>query len=377
MAAPTLSERQLNRALLARQLLLERGETSLTKAVERLGGLQTQYAPAGYIALRSRLADFRQGDLTRALERTTVVQAWMMRATIHMASKRDFWLFTAGIREQRRRNWQQAFRRAATARDVAVAARKVERMLADGPRRRAEIVKAFDLDQPTWYGVGLWLDLVRVPPSGTWTQPRADLYGLASEWLGEPPAVTEDEGIEHLLRRYLAAFGPASLSDAAGWTGLPAGALTPVLERMKLRAFRDEGGKDLVDLPRAPLPDPDLPAPVRFLPAWDVTLLAQARRTQILPERHRSRVFNTKTPHSMHTFLVDGQVAGSWRFDDGRIRLEPFERSSKGVLREVAEEGERVAELFTSIVIPSRLARRAGRRSRARAGVAPPWRSGT
>jgi hypothetical protein len=348
MAEAVLTERQLNRALLARQLLLERGEISLTKAVERLGGIQTQFAPAGYIALRSRLADFRRDDLTRALERATVVQAWMMRATIHMASKRDFWLFTAGIREQRRRNWQQAFRRAATAKDVAVAARKVERMLANGPRRRAEIVKALGLDQPTWYGVGLWLDLVRVPPSGTWTQPRADLYGLATEWLGEPPDVTEDEGIAHLLRRYLAAFGPASLNDAAGWTGLPAGALSPVLERMKLRAFRDEGGKKLVDLPRRPLPDPDLPAPVRFLPAWDATLLAQARRTQILPERHRSRIFNTKTPHSMHTFLVDGQVAGSWRFDDGRIRLEPFERVSKEVLREVTEEGEFVAELFAS-----------------------------
>ena len=348
MAEAVLTERQLNRALLARQLLLERDEMSLTKAVERLGGIQTQFAPAGYIALQSRLADFRRDDLTRALERATVVQAWMMRATIHMASKRDFWLFTAGIREQRRRNWQQAFRRAVTAKDVAVAARKVERMLANGPRRRAEIVKALGLDQPTWYGVGLWLDLVRVPPSGTWTQPRADLYGLATEWLGEPPDVTEDEGIAHLLRRYLAAFGPASLNDAAGWTGLPAGALSPVLERMKLRAFRDEGGKKLVDLPRRPLPDPDLPAPVRFLPAWDATLLAQARRTQILPERHRSRIFNTKTPHSMHTFLVDGQVAGSWRFDDGRIRLEPFERVSKEVLREVTEEGEFVAELFAS-----------------------------
>jgi hypothetical protein len=343
--ARTLSERELNRALLARQHLLERADATVPKAVERVGGLQTQYAPAGYISLRTRLEGFRRGDLTRALERRSVVQAWMMRATIHMASRRDFWLFTAGIREERRTWWLRSFR--GSARQVAAAAKKTERFLADGPKRRTEIVKALGLDNPTWYGVNLWLDLVRVPPYGTWDQPRADLYGLASEWLGEPPPVTEDEGIEHLVKRYLAAFGPASRADVVSFTGLTARAVAPVLERVALRRFADERGKELIDLPRAPLPDAGTPAPVRFLPVWDATLLVQARRTQILPERYRPLVFNTKTPQSIHTFLVDGQVAGGWRHEKGRIVLDPFERLPRETRRALDDEAEHIAELFT------------------------------
>jgi hypothetical protein len=169
---------------------------------------------------------------------------------------------------------------------------------------------------------------------------------LASDWLGEPPSLTEDEGIEHLVKRYLAAFGPASRADIVSFTGLTAGAVAPVLERVALRRFADERGKELLDVPRAPLPDAETPAPVRFLPVWDATLLVQARRTQILPERYRPTVFNTKTPHSIHTFLVDGQVAGSWRHEHGRIVLEPFERLSKEIRRALDDEAEHMAELF-------------------------------
>jgi hypothetical protein len=342
----TLSERELNRALLARQHLLGRAATTVPKSIERVGGLQTQYAPAGYVALRTRLEGFRREDLTRALERRSVVQAWMMRSTIHMASKRDFWLFTTAIREQRRRWWLRSFK--GSANDVVTAAKKTERLLADGPKRRAEIVKTVGLDNPIWYGVNLWLDLVRVPPYGTWEQPRADLFGLASDWLGEPPAITEADSIEHLVKRYLGAFGPASPADVTSFTGLTAGALAPAIERMTLRRFLDERGKELLDLPRAPLPDGETPAPVRFLPVWDATLLVQARRTQILPERYRPRIFNTKSPHSFHTFLVDGQVAGIWRHDDekGRIMLEPFERLSKETRRALDDEGEHLREVL-------------------------------
>lgn len=336
----------MNRALLARQHLLERSGTTIPRTLERVGGLQTQHAPAGYIALRTRLEGFRRSDLTRAIERRSVVQAWMMRATIHMASTRDFWLFSAAIREHRRRWWLRSFR--GSARDVAAAARKTERLLADGPMRRAEIVKALGVDSPTWYGVMLWLDLVRVPPFGTWEKPRADLYGLASDWLGEPPVVSEEEGIEHLVRRYLAAFGPASRSDVASFAGLPGGALAPALERIALRRFLDERSRELVDLPRAPLPDAETPAPVRFLPVWDATLLTQARRTQILPERYRPRVFNTTTPHSIHTFLVDGQVAGSWRHECEHIELEPFRPLSKATRTALEHEAAYMAELFAA-----------------------------
>ena len=126
------------------------------------------------------------------------------------------------------------------------------------------------------------------------------------------------------MRRYLGGFGPATAADIASFTGLGAAALAPALGRMRLRRFRSEDSDELLDLPRAPLPPPDTPAPPRFLPTWDATLLVHARRTGILPEEYRARIFNTKNPHSRPTFLVDGTVAGTWRYDDGAVRLEPF-----------------------------------------------------
>jgi hypothetical protein len=191
----------------------------------------------------------------------------------------------------------------------------------------------------------MWVDLVRAPPSGTWEQRRADLYALADEWLGASPA-TAEEGLDHLLRRYLGGFGPASLKDAANWAGVPVPTLAPSVARLRLRRFRDEAGTELLDLPRAPLPDAETPAPVRFLPTWDATLLVHARRTQILPEPFRPRVFSTKTPHSVPTFLVDGRVAGAWAHERGRIRLDPFERLGRDAQRELREESERLAEFM-------------------------------
>jgi hypothetical protein len=195
----------------------------------------------------------------------------------------------------------------------------------------------------TWRpGVGLWLELVRVPPSGTWEQRRADVYALATDWVG-PENVSAEDGIELLVRRYLQGFGPAPANDIANWAGLKLTAIKPALERVQLRRFRDEQGNELFDLPRAPLPDPDTPAPVRFLPVWDATLLVHARRTGILPERHRSRVFNVKTPHSVNTFLVDGHVAGTWRYEKDRVELTPFGRVAKATQAELKEEAERLA----------------------------------
>jgi hypothetical protein len=191
-------------------------------------------------------------------------------------------------------------------------------------------------------GVGMWLDMVRVPPSGTWERRRADLYAAAEEWIG-PPKVTPEEAIERLVRAYLNGFGPARPGDIADWAGLPAREIAPALGRLRLRRFRSEDGEELLDLPRAPLPDPETPAPVRLLPVWDATLLAHARRTGILPERYRSRVFNARTPQSVNTFLVDGTVAGTWRYEKGRVKLAPFERIEKGQRRQLDEEAERLA----------------------------------
>ena len=170
----------------------------------------------------------------------------------------------------------------------------------------------------------------------------ADLFALAEEWLGAG-AATEDEGLEHLARRYFGAFGPATPDEVADWAGVPRAFVQPALERMRLRRFRDERGRELLDLPRAPLPDPDTPAPVRFLPTWDAVLLVHARRTGVLPERYRPRIFTTKTPQSVGTFLVDGAVAGTWRYDGGRVVTQAFGRLSRTARHELNEEAERLA----------------------------------
>jgi hypothetical protein len=301
-----------------------------------------------YIGLWSRLAGFCRDDLTRALERRSVAQGTLMRVTIHLVSARDFPVLAEGVREQRREWWVKAHRGRADRRTIEAAAKKARSLLAGGPRRRSELADELGADSVTWNGIGLWLDLVRVPPSGTWEQRRADLYAVAEDWLGLSQA-TGDEGLALLVRRYLAGFGPGSLKDLSSWAGLPLSVLKPAIERLRLRRFRDESGGELIDLPRAPLPDPETPAPVRFLPVWDATLLAHARRTQILPEQYRSRVFSTKTPQSVNTFLVDGRVAGTWKHERGRVIVESFERLSGAVKREVDDEAERLAEFHQSV----------------------------
>lgn len=315
-----LTERELRLALLDRQLLLQRSAMPITKAIEQVGLLQTQYAPSAYLGLWSRLDGFERDALTTALERRQVIQATMLRATIHMASRREYWPIVEAVKEARRAWWLRAARQHGDDRPVRAAADRIRRFLKDGPRRRKEIVAELEMDSTTWNGASLWLDLVRVPPSGTWEQRRADLYGLADGWVG-PNTATRDAGVDLLVKRYLAAFGPAARDDIASWAGLSLSVIDDALARTRLRRFRDEAGGPLVDLPRAPLPAPDTRVPVRFLPTWDATLLAHARRTQILPEAFRPKVFHIKTPHSVPTFLVDGQVAGTWRFEGGTIRM--------------------------------------------------------
>jgi hypothetical protein len=348
MADRTLSGRALNRALLARQLLLRRSRLSLVKAVEQVGGLQAQYAPSSYIRLWSCLERFALTDLDRGLQRKRVVQATLLRSTIHVVSAGDYWPFADGLRSSRQAWWERTHARHVHGVDVRAAARSVAAAIGGGVRHRDELVevcRTFEPSRPSLVWNGLPLDLVRVPPSGTWERRRADLYATAEAWLGQSGS-NEQEGLQLLLRRYLAGFGPARLSEAASWAGVPVAALEPAAERLRLRTFRDEEGKALLDLARAPLPDEGVPAPVRFLPTWDATLLVHARRTQILPERFRPLVFNTKTPNSVPTFTVDGSVAGTWRVErtahKATLRFHPFEPLLRAGEREVRDEGERL-----------------------------------
>jgi hypothetical protein len=340
---PVITRGQLNRAVLARQLLLQRAPVSIPVALERMGCLQAQYAPAMYIGLWSRVAGLERDALTRALERRAVVQGTLMRCTIHLTSRRDYWPLTLAVRAERRRWWLGVQRRAGiTEQDVITAVGAVRARLAAGETiSQKDLVALVGTVTPT--GVGLWLDLVRVPPSGTWNRRRADLYGLAEDWVGPAPDLDIDDATDHVVRRYLTGFGPATVTEIANWAGLKPPVVEPAVTRLRLRSFRTEDGAALVDLPRAPRPDADVEAPVRFLPVWDATLLAHARRALIIREEDRVRIFNTKTPHSMHTFLVDGQVAGTWRYDAGRIDIEPFRPLPKATRRQLDDEAERLA----------------------------------
>jgi Winged helix DNA-binding domain len=335
----TLSERELNRALLARQMLLDRVTLPIPRVLERVGGLQAQYAPSMYIGLWTRVEGLEREQLTRALERRSVVQGSMMRATIHLVSKRDYWPFVVGIRRPLREWWLRTHGRHTDVKKIAANDRNVRRAFDGGTLTRAELEAVLGAR----LGVaGLFVDLVRVPPSGTWERRRADLYRLAEDWVG-PESATEGEGVELLVRRYLQGFGPARPAEIASWASLDVKTTRAALERLELRRFQDEQGKELVDVPGLPLPDADTPAPVRFLPVWDATLLVHARRTQILPERYRPRVFNVRTPNSVNTFLVDGQVAGTWKYNEGGVKVEPFGRLAKGVRAQLDEEAERLA----------------------------------
>ena len=307
-----LTQRDLNRALLARQGLLERFPGDLPAALRRIGGIQAQYAPAMYLGLWSRVAGLERDAVTRALEDRSIVQATLVRATIHLVAADDFWPWAIAVRRARRESFLRGRPDAPPPAAMARAARKLRGRLADGPLLRRDIEALLGKDAAR--GVGLWLDLVRVPPLGTWERRRADLYGLAEDWLA-PVELSADDAVEHVIRSYLSGFGPAPAGDIANWAGLKLGDVKPALARMELRRFAGPGGAELVDLPDAPLPGGDTPAPVRFLPVWDATLLVHVRRTQILPEDLRPRVFSIKLPHGVSTFLVDGAVAGAWRLE--------------------------------------------------------------
>jgi len=312
MTERVLSTRELNRALLARQLLLERSPLPLPRALEAVAGLQTQYAPAAYVGLWSRLRDFRREDLTRALEERHAVQATLMRSTIHTVSAGDYPLFAVGLKRARHEWFQGVASRNLGDFDMARAVDPLRERLIQGPARTGELkalLAAHGAPAVAWQGVGLWLDLVRIPPSGTWEQRRADLYGLAESWL-QPSTPSVEEGMEHLVRRYLGGFGPATLNDVAGWAGVPIAEVGPAV-----------------------LSTSNTP-PCGY---------GSSRLCRILAEAHRKLVFDVRMPFSTPTFLVDGAVAGSWRYEDGAVRLSPFEPLSPRARRELEREAEALA----------------------------------
>lgn len=341
---PVLTARHLNRIMLARQSLLTRSTATVSEVLQQVGGLQAQYAPSMYIGLWSRINGFTRPDLDHALERREVVQATLQRVTIHLVAAADYWPIAHATRTARRKQWLRTQRdRSQAETRVTKAAQQLRAHLTQsGPITRTDLATLIGEDLLS--GVGLWLDLVRVPPSGTWEQRRAHTFGLAELWLA-PPNHTADQALEHLVYSYLNAFGPAPAKDVADWAGLPVRQVSAALHDLEMRRFRDEQGRALFDVPDGLLPDPDVPAPVRFLPTYDATLLSHARRADILPQPYRALVFSTKKPQSVPTFTVDGAVAGTWRHADGTIQITPFAALTDAVAEQVDAEARKLVPL--------------------------------
>jgi hypothetical protein len=338
VAEGVLTLRELNRATLARQLLLERKRLSATAVIERLVGMQAQWPRAPYIGIWTRTTSFRREALERELRSAAVVKATVMRQTLHLVTRRDYALLRAALSET---NFPE---RSAVAERLAP---WVRALAAAGPVIRGEALAHLEREhgltgveaRRAWRGARVRAHVVHHHETALWrARPAGRFFALE-----DPEDHDPTEARAEILRRYLAAFGPASRRDIGAWTMMHVPEIARALERLEpLRRFRDESGRELLDVPRAPLPAGDTPAPVRFLPKWDNVLLAFADRTRVLPEQYRKKVIRMNGDVAQ-TFLLDGFVAGIWRFENGRVVLEPFSPLSRSVQRELADEAERLA----------------------------------
>ncbi|WP_372465069.1 MULTISPECIES: winged helix DNA-binding domain-containing protein [Streptomyces] len=347
-ASPVLGRRELNRATLARQLLLRRSPLGAEAAVGHLLGLQAQNVKPPYYALTARLDGFRPEDLSTLMADRNVVRIVTMRSTIHTHTADDCLTLRPLVQPARDRELS-AFRKGLEGVDLDRLARLARELVEAEPRTMKELREALlaewpDAD-PQSLGIAARcrLPLVQVTPRGLWGRSGQVALTTAEHWLGR--AARPAPSLDATVLRYLAAFGPASVKDMQTWAGLTR--LREAFERLRpeLVTFRDENGAELFDLPDAPRPDADTPAPPRFLPEFDNLLLSHADRTRVVPAEYRGRSWVGNTVH--RTFLVDGFLAGVWRLTDDALLIEPFGALGKGareelVREELVREGERM-----------------------------------
>jgi hypothetical protein len=339
-----LTLRELNRALLARQFLLERRKLGVQQAVEKLCALQAQWPPSPYLALWTRLVGFRKGQLTRALEQHKVVKSTLFRITLHITSAGDYPYYAAAFLIAAREATPRV-----TAEMLAELVRRVRTAALEGPVTHEEVEALAAEEMGFRWRTRTLTPLIHLPPGGTWSHyGRVQLRAMEAVLGVELPS--REDGAERLVRRYLAAFGPATREDLLRFAGLRVGDVRAGLERVQTVTYQDERGRVLLDLPRAPLPDGETPTPVRFLPKWDSSLLAYAppERTRILPEKFRSTVIG-KNGDVLPTVLVDGFVAATWDLGTKRaLTITPLRRLTKRERAEIDDEGERLLEFFRS-----------------------------
>ena len=349
-ASPTqvLTLRAQNRATLARQFLLARENVPPLAVIERLAGLQAQWPKPPFIGLWTRLESFERADLAHLLATRQAVRGTMMRGTIHLVSAADYLAWRGPLQPMLTRGLRVLGDRAEGL-DLEAVAAAARRFLKQGPQTfeviRDHLTARFpDVnDRALGHTARMLLPLVQEPTSATWGFPSISRFALAETWLDRK--VVESEAVEQLLLRYLAAFGPATAADAQTWSGLQG--LKPAFEalRPRLAVFRDERKREIFDLPDAPRPDADIPAPVRYLPEFDNLLLAHADRSRVVDEAHKKKVFLPGLRVAA-TFLVDGTVSGTWSIERRRsaatLTATPFSKLSKKSADAVLAEGERL-----------------------------------
>ncbi|MFC4498056.1 MULTISPECIES: winged helix DNA-binding domain-containing protein [Streptomyces] len=342
-AAPVLGARDLNRATLGRQLLLRLAGMSVEGAVTHLLGLQAQNVKPPYHALAARLDGFAPEDLSALMAGRDAVRIVTMRSTIHTHTADDCVTLRPFVQPARDRELTN-FRKGLAGVDLDRLAALARDLVEDEPRTMKQLREALCARWPQADPQALAvaarckLPLVQVTPRGLWGRSGQVVLTTAEHWLGRPaePAPAP----ETVVLRYLAAFGPASVKDMQTWAGLTR--LREAFERLRpeLLTFRDEHGVELFDLPDAPRPDPETPAPPRFLPEFDNLLLSHADRTRVVPPEYRGRSWQGNQAY--RTLLVDGFLAGLWKLEEDALVVEPFGRLTREQRAEVTEEGERM-----------------------------------
>jgi hypothetical protein len=348
-----LTLRELNRATLARQLLLERAALPVPAAVERLVGLQAQAQLPPYVGLWTRLNDFSRDSLAHLIEDHTIVKVTFIRATLHVITAEDYVRLRGTIQPVLEGASESIAKQRGAAFDLDKILRTARDYFAEQPRSFAEITARFEELMPDVdvsairYTIRTHLPLVVVPNDSRWSYPGNPKFTLAEAWLGKP--VPTENDFRGLVLRYLAAFGPAGVTDIQTWSGL--GKLKAAVEALKpeLVTYNDEHGRELYDLPDTLLPAADVPAPIRFLPEYDNLLLSHSNRTRVLADEFRSKVYLPGLRVAA-TFLVDGFVAGVWKVEKTKgtatlsiEALTPLEKQHQAAL---ADEAERLVRFI-------------------------------
>lgn len=342
-----LDQQALNRALLARQLLLERSPMPVADALEQLVGMQAQAPMPPYIGLWTRLSDFDPHALSTLLLEREAVRIVLMRGTVHLVTRHDCRLLRP-LLQPALLQWllnNSVYRTHLTGIDLAELEAAGRRLLEEQPLTLAELGKALQTQWPDRdadslaQAIRALAPLVQAPPRGIWGKSGLARCVTAESWLGEP--LETDPCPDRLVLRYLAGFGPATVADAQTWSGLKGLAETFERLRSQLVTFRDERNRELFDLPGAPRPDAQTPAPVRLLPQWDNLLLSHADRTRIIDEEHRKRIW-TNNGIIPGTILLDGRVGGIWSIKTEKksaiLRIEAFVSLSSADRAELESE---------------------------------------